>query len=125
MFVGSQVSVFDPAHSDLERSVLGLLGLEVLETNCEGRFEVPDDDPVQLFYLPHCPKQLSNNLLWANWSPEKLQKLVVVGNSFKRILLLPDRVQCFRRQPHSLHSQQAYVGKCHKVCLLINAWLRC
>ena len=85
----------------MERSVLGLLGLEVLETNCEGRFEVPDADPAQIFYLPHCPKQLSNNLLWANWSPEKLQKLVVVGNSFKRILLLPDRVQCFRRKLYS------------------------
>ena len=97
MLVGSQVSVFDPAHSDLERSVLGLLGLEVLETNCEGRFEVPDDDPVQLFYLPHCPKQLSNNLLWANWSAEKLQKLVLVGNSFWRIYRLPARVQCFKR----------------------------
>ena len=96
---GSRVSVFDPAHSDLERAVLGLLGLEALDTNCEGRFEV-HDDPVQLFYLPHCPKQLSNNLLWANWSAEKLQKLVVVGNSFKRILLLPDRVQCIRRSPH-------------------------
>ena len=101
MFVGSQVSVFDPAHSDLERSVLGLLGFEVLDTNCEGRFEVTEDDSIQLFYLPHCHKQLSNNLLWANWSLEKLQKLVVVGNSFKRILLLPDRVQCLRRQPHS------------------------
>ena len=89
---GSRVSVFDPAHSDLERAVLGLLGLKTLDTNCEGRFEV-HDDPVHLFYLPHCPKQLSNNLLWANWSAEKLQKLVVVGNSFKRILLLPDRVQ--------------------------------
>ena len=93
---GSRVSVFDPAHSDLERAVLGLLGLEALDTNCEGRFEV-HDDPVQLFYLPHCPKQLSNNLLWANWSAEKLQKLVLVGNSFKRIQLLPDRVQCFKR----------------------------
>ena len=76
--------------------MLGLLGLEALDTNCEGRFEVHDDggDSVQLFYLPHCPKQLSNNLLWANWSAEKLRKLVVVGNSFERILLLPEKVQC-------------------------------
>ena len=92
--------------------MLGLLGLEALDTNCEGRFEVHDDggDSVQLFYLPHCPKQLSNNLLWANWSAEKLRKLVVVGNSFERILFLPEKVQCIRRSLHSIFTRIYRVG---------------
>ena len=51
------------------------------------------DSAAELFFLPHCPKQLSNNLLWSNWRPDKLRRLVVVGNSFKRILLLPEKVQ--------------------------------
>ena len=29
-----------------------------------------------LIFLPHCPKQLTNNLLYANWSPEGLTKWV-------------------------------------------------
>ena len=49
-FEASPVLVFDPAHSDLERSVLRLLGLEVLEDNCEGRFEV-DDRSLFTFYM--------------------------------------------------------------------------
>ena len=27
-------------------------------------------------FLPHCPKQLTNNLLYANWSPDGLTKWV-------------------------------------------------
>ena len=27
-------------------------------------------------FLPHCPKQLTNNLLYANWSPDGLIKWV-------------------------------------------------
>ena len=29
-----------------------------------------------IVFLPHCPKQLTNNLLYANWSPEGLTKWV-------------------------------------------------
>jgi hypothetical protein len=59
-----------------------------------------------LFYLPHCPKQLTNNILWANWQPETLGSidpisvdkpcvhgLYILGNSFERITSsLPDRI---------------------------------
>jgi hypothetical protein len=35
-----------------------------------------------LLYLPHCPRQLSNNLLAANWRPAGLARLVLLANSF-------------------------------------------
>ncbi len=33
-----------------------------------------------LFFMPHCPRRLYSNLLWANWRPRALPSLVVAGN---------------------------------------------
>merc|ERR1712181_139594 len=44
---------------------------------CKLKCQVPS-----LVFLPHCPKQLTNNLLYANWSPEGLAKLSLISNSF-------------------------------------------
>lgn len=38
-----------------------------------------------VFYMVHCGKALYNNLLWRNWSPAALSKLVIIGNSFRGI----------------------------------------
>ena len=38
-----------------------------------------------LFYMPHCGKALYNNLLWANWTPELLTNLLIIGNSFQHV----------------------------------------
>ena len=35
--------------------------------------------------MPHCGKPLYNNLLYSNWSIEKLNKLYLIGNSFDLI----------------------------------------
>ena len=35
-----------------------------------------------LFFMPHCGKAMYNNLLWANWSVDRLGKMVIIGNSF-------------------------------------------
>ena len=42
---------------------------------------VPCSSPT-LLLLPHCPKQLTNNLLHSNWSPAALPRLTLVSNSF-------------------------------------------
>jgi hypothetical protein len=33
-----------------------------------------------LFFMPHCPRRLYSNLLWANWRPRALSSLAVAGN---------------------------------------------
>eukprot|EP00873_Tetraselmis_striata_P030011 jgi/Tetstr1/450275/TSEL_037311.t1 len=38
-----------------------------------------------LFYLPHCEAKLCNALLGANWSPDALSRMAVLGNSFATI----------------------------------------
>eukprot|EP00928_Gymnodinium_smaydae_P022116 TRINITY_DN18671_c0_g1_i2.p1 TRINITY_DN18671_c0_g1~~TRINITY_DN18671_c0_g1_i2.p1 ORF type:complete len:324 (+),score=88.01 TRINITY_DN18671_c0_g1_i2:63-1034(+) len=61
---------FDPAMSALDRAALQRLGVQVIATNEQG-------------LRPHCDLQLYSNLLWANWlSPEQLQRVIVIGNSF-------------------------------------------
>jgi hypothetical protein len=36
-----------------------------------------------LFFMPHCPILLYDNVLQANWTPANLKKIIILGNSFK------------------------------------------
>ncbi|XP_028313741.1 SRR1-like protein [Gouania willdenowi] len=71
--------LYDPVFSPAEQDVLRELGLTVLTENEEGKRLVTRPT---LFYLMHCGKALYNNLLWRNWSLERLSSLVIIGNSF-------------------------------------------
>ncbi|KAM7391867.1 hypothetical protein PAMP_022518 [Pampus punctatissimus] len=75
-------SVYDPVFSSGERDVLRELGLTVLTKNEEGKR--PATKPT-LFYLMHCGKALYNNLLWKNWSTQRLPLMIIIGNSFSGI----------------------------------------
>nr|XP_029718914.1 SRR1-like protein [Aedes albopictus] len=81
-FSGS-IEYFDPVFCEQAVRVLERLGGVVLRENCEGKYSA---DVGTLFYLPHCPKQISNNLLWRNWSKEALGKVFLIGNSFAGII---------------------------------------
>lgn len=79
------VKIYDPAFSEDEINLLNEIGLEILRENQEGKYNVNQLDGLTLFYLPHCPKQLMNNLLWANWSL-KLNNCIIISNSFHKIV---------------------------------------
>ncbi|XP_076859586.1 SRR1-like protein [Brachyhypopomus gauderio] len=78
----SQCSTYDPVFTVSERETLRELGFSVLSENEEGKRAVCRPT---LFYLIHCGKALYNNLLWKNWSPRILPKVLVIGNSFHGI----------------------------------------
>jgi len=40
--------------------------------------------PWALFFMPHCDRFLYENVLRANWSPDALSRVVIIGNSFSR-----------------------------------------
>ena len=106
--LAESVLVFDPVHSHSEINILRDLGFnsQLHGDNLEGKYNLREQSLEEtLFYLPHCPKQLTNNILWANWNPEalgsaetkssdkQLQGLHILGNSFDRIVsTLPDRI---------------------------------
>ncbi|XP_078083505.1 SRR1-like protein isoform X2 [Mustelus asterias] len=72
--------LFDPLFTEWEKRFLKDCGMVVLKDNEEGKR--PINKPT-LFYMIHCGKALYNNLLWKNWSPEKLAQTILIGNSFK------------------------------------------
>ena len=78
------VQLFDPLFTVCEREILTNLGLETSEENLEGRYSCSENH-LTLFYLPHCPKQLTNNILWSNW--DQLENVVIIGNSINSCIL--------------------------------------
>lgn len=74
--------VYDPVFSAVDNEVLRDLNIKVLNRNEEGKRKVVG---TTLFFLPHCGKELYNNLLWANWNVLSLLHCVIVGNSFSTI----------------------------------------
>ncbi len=100
------VWLFDPLLLEEERSILRQLGCQLIPTNevdqklttclhtytsdcyplsfvqaCKRAVAAPT-----LFFMPHCGRAMYNNLLWANWSPEKLAHTAIIGNSFSSYL---------------------------------------
>ena len=79
----TEIKFFDPVLTEAEKRVLEELGCQVLSDNKEGKYIV--EHPT-LFYLPHCPKQITNNLLFENWTIESLPSIFLICNSFQTII---------------------------------------
>jgi hypothetical protein len=92
------VHIYDPIFTDLEKSILSQeLNFNLITENemCRRRIEDTSDGTNSvLFYMPHLDKSLYNNLLWANWNHNQLDRICILGNSFSNILLsiFPDRL---------------------------------
>jgi len=61
--------------------------VRVLTTNQRGKHRA--EGVPTLFFLPHCPRKLYDNVLWANWS--ELDSITIVGNSLVRDVPLQQR----------------------------------
>eukprot|EP01112_Ceratiomyxa_fruticulosa_P023252 TRINITY_DN8812_c0_g1_i1.p1 TRINITY_DN8812_c0_g1~~TRINITY_DN8812_c0_g1_i1.p1 ORF type:complete len:384 (-),score=91.09 TRINITY_DN8812_c0_g1_i1:95-1246(-) len=95
-----QLLLFDPVFTEIEKDVLTKLDCALIMENEEGKrriqpspHSVLDSEKVAerkegvLFYMPHCGKQLYNNLLWANWERDNIDRVVIFGNSFSNYAL--------------------------------------
>jgi len=73
----SEIEIYDPVLSPIDREVINCLGFTCLSHNEYARrtAEAPT-----LFYMPHCPMHLYNNVLHANWTADNLNRIVVLGN---------------------------------------------
>lgn len=74
------IQVYDPVLSQSECKVIEGMGCSSIAINEEGRRSI---DRPTIFYMPHCEEWLYDNVLQANWMPQKLGRLVILGNSFR------------------------------------------
>lgn len=79
-----KVLVHDPIFYTNECELLKKLNLTVIEENTEGSYIISKGG-ITLVYLPHCPKQLTNNFLWSNWGLN-LENCILLANSFTSII---------------------------------------
>ena len=85
--------VYDPVHKQQEKEIIKQLGYNVLTENDVKRHYIISENTKVLFYLPHCPKALTNNILKANWCRRSLASAYILGNSFDSVVNnLPNRI---------------------------------
>lgn len=79
------IQFHEPLLTHHDADLLSALNCELVSLNCEGKLKF-DSAQTTLVFLPHCPKQLINNLLWKNWSANCLKQIVLISNSFQAIV---------------------------------------
>ncbi|XP_023946258.2 SRR1-like protein [Bicyclus anynana] len=89
-FNPDKVLVHDPIFYTDECELLKKLNLTLIEENTEGNYIITKKG-TSLVYLPHCPKQLTNNFLWSNWGLN-LENCILLCNSFTSITEISDRI---------------------------------
>ncbi|RHY05897.1 hypothetical protein DYB25_001786 [Aphanomyces astaci] len=71
--------LFDPIMTQDDKEVASAVDFVVLATNEQGHRRSADSLQT-LFFMPHCGKQLYQNVLLSNWTT--LQRVFILGNSF-------------------------------------------
>lgn len=72
--------IYDPVFTGPDLALLDHFHVETLKTNDNGKNRISEKT---LFFMPRCPFELFNNLLWANW--RCLQHLVLLGNDLSML----------------------------------------
>lgn len=75
--------LYDPIFSELDWKILNHFNCRAIQKNEEGKHKIQKRT---LFYMPHCGRPLYNSILWANWSPNKLNDVILIGNSFNNFV---------------------------------------
>lgn len=75
-----RMSYFDPVTTPVEKDLLDRRLVDVIAHNEQGKRKV---DTTTLFYMPHCPALMYENLVSANWG---LHGVYILGNSLRHQL---------------------------------------
>ncbi|CAG8450361.1 2615_t:CDS:2 [Scutellospora calospora] len=75
--ITGKVYAYDPVLSQVDIEVLTHYNVESIKINEKAKRIVTNQT---LFYMPHCPLGLYNNLIKANWDRIKLKDIIIVGN---------------------------------------------
>ncbi|KAJ2750092.1 hypothetical protein GGI19_005298 [Coemansia pectinata] len=80
-YLNVDICAFDPVAIAADCETLGRFGISIIAENEEAKRTVTKRT---LFFMPHCEEFLYNNVLAANWSPEQLARILVIGNHLGR-----------------------------------------
>ena len=72
--------IYDPRMNNTEIKYCCDNNIDVLSLNLQGKHKVRDGG-ITLYFMPHCPYSLYNNVLWANWG-SNMARMAIIGNSF-------------------------------------------
>ncbi|CAG8491734.1 5892_t:CDS:2 [Cetraspora pellucida] len=75
--ITGKIYAYDPILSQIDIEVLTHYNIESIKINERAKRAVTNQT---LFYMPHCPLGLYNNLIEANWDRIKLKDIIIVGN---------------------------------------------
>ena len=76
---------YDPCANALEiQFVRQVLGMTIPEQNERGNFPVASSTPT-LFFMPHCPARLYENVVWSNYNNKDGTDVWIFGNSPRQI----------------------------------------
>jgi len=76
--VVDNVYLYDPVLSTTDYEIASRFGCARKEIQI-GRYKIQKKT---VFFMPHCPRALYNNVLLENWSGESLLDILIIGNSF-------------------------------------------
>ncbi|CAI2173865.1 20357_t:CDS:2 [Funneliformis geosporum] len=69
--------VYDPVLTSIDLDILSHYEISIIDINEKAKREITNQT---LFYMPHCPIGLYNNVIASNWEKKKLEKIILVGN---------------------------------------------
>jgi SRR1 len=89
-----KIDFFDPCTTDDERRFLQeQFEIHVMPINDKGHFVADSVDTI--FFMPHCPAQLYENVVWSNY--HNLRRIVLIGNSLHNLATRPSaELLCLR-----------------------------
>jgi len=95
----NDIVVFDPDHTSFDKIAMHHLGCTSLLVNeyCKRTVDRPT-----LFFMPHLPYWLTQNVLNANSKPANLNKIIILGNSLSRIgpISFHDKIESIFNSTH-------------------------
>ncbi|CAH8519239.1 unnamed protein product [Heterobilharzia americana] len=80
----SHTQLYDPLFKSMVRALIQKLGMHIIPTNKEGCYKLASDR-FHFIFLPHCAPVLINNLLYTNWSPDIISRLILFSNGWKEV----------------------------------------
>ncbi|RHZ88082.1 hypothetical protein Glove_26g166 [Diversispora epigaea] len=95
--ITGRIYAFDPKLTQIDIEALNYFEVELIKTNEKAKRSIINQT---LFFMPHCPLGLYNNLIKSNWDINKLENIIIFGNRLKFYEEIMTKATLDRKAPH-------------------------